>query len=309
MPVYVRDAPLGCSASWLGDRSGKAEAVCRMARNLDLGYVKLGPCLHADPAGPASVVYARERIQVAAVQNVYAVDADVDEDPEGDLLSDPRPVQAERAFARAKKTAAAAKTLGTNRVILHLGVLHDPRLEDFLRVLDKTGTLENEVSQELRDRIRKGMELVSEVQEPWLDRAIRVLHRLLKEEPEITFCLENRLYFHQLPGFEALTYIFEDLKSPRLAYWHNTGFAQVQESLGGTEAGLWLDRYAYRLAGVHLQDACGLETHLPPGAGSVDFKGVRQALPMEVPRIMDLKPETTPEEFRIAIQELKLLGF
>jgi sugar phosphate isomerase/epimerase len=143
----------------------------------------------------------------------------------------------------------------------------------------------------------------------YLDRAIRTLYQLLKEEQEITFCIENRPWFHELPDLKSLAYILEDLKSPRLKYWHNTGYAYLQGKLGWAEEEAWLGKYGSLTAGAHLQDALGFETHLPPGVGEIDFKGILETLPKNALRVVDILPGTPLENVKLGVEELRKSGW
>ena len=104
-------------------------------------------------------------------------------------------------------------------------------------------------------------------------------------------------------------YILEDLRNPRLMYWHDTGNAHVQEKLGLAPQEQWFDRFGSRIAGVHLHDASGLETHLPPGVGEIDFRRVREGLPEEALRILELSPGQGLDAARMGRDELRKMGF
>jgi sugar phosphate isomerase/epimerase len=106
-----------------------------------------------------------------------------------------------------------------------------------------------------------------------------------------------------------MEYIIEDLKSPRIAYWHHTAHSYLQESLGLVAEGAWLGELKDRTAGIHLHDARGIDGYLPPGIGEVDFKLLRESLPQEALRVLDLAPESGREAFRMGIMELRRMGF
>ena len=307
MTTSIGSSNLAFRSSWLGNEGGQAVEVIRGAKELGLFNVELGPHLNADPPEKLSRLFKEEMIRVAAVQSALSTGGGSSEFLEADTLADPRPAAAQKSIALTLETAKAARLLGAGKVILHPGTLRDEKLkkihENFSDLFRKEG-----MTEEATVLIKKGRAIAEGSREAWLDRIIRILFDLLRAEPEITFCLENRYAFHELPDLPGLSYIFEDLKSPRLKYWHNTGWAHVQEITGLVDAGAWLDTFGGRTAGVHLHDAAGLDTHLPPGCGDVDFRGVIDALPRDAIRVIDLGIAATTEEIKLGIHELKRLG-
>ena len=59
-----------------------------------------------------------------------------------------------------------------------------------------------------------------------------------------------------------------------------------------------LKRYSSNLVGCHLHDASGLDDHLPPGRGEIDFPALATFLPPGLPQVIELKPKTPPEAAR-----------
>ena len=99
------------------------------------------------------------------------------------------------------------------------------------------------------------------------------------------------------------------MKSPRLKYWHNTGNAYLHEKLEWSDENAWLGEYGTWTVGVHLHDAQEFETHLPPGAGEIDFKGILELLPAKAIHVVDLHSKFTDAEVKLGINELRRIGF
>jgi sugar phosphate isomerase/epimerase len=53
-----------------------------------------------------------------------------------------------------------------------------------------------------------------------------------------------------------------------------------------------LKRYSDDLVGIHLHDAIGLDDHLAPGKGEIDFENFRSFLKKDMPAVVELKPGT-----------------
>ncbi|NIS46468.1 MAG: hypothetical protein GWN76_11420, partial [candidate division Zixibacteria bacterium] len=44
------------------------------------------------------------------------------------------------------------------------------------------------------------------------------------------------------------------------------------------------------LIGVHLHDAIGLDDHIPPGSGEIDFAALKPFLKADTIKVIELKP-------------------
>lgn len=104
-----------------------------------------------------------------------------------------------------------------------------------------------------------------------LDAVCRCLFRLCRAHPEVTFCLTPGRSLRAVASPAALTAVFEDLSSCRLAYWHDTAVVARREQVLAEAQGLWLESFSNLCAGCSLGDARPEGVYLPPGAGGVDY--------------------------------------
>jgi sugar phosphate isomerase/epimerase len=298
---------LAFSTAWLGEAAGRADAVIQAADSLGLHQVSLDPVPKGDPPEVMRKAFFRERLKVVALRGTPVLDPSSEADLPGGALSDPRPDRQAQAITYFLEGAKVAKALGAEKMMINLGAM---KHKDLIPIHDALWeeTKKSGHTQAARDLMVRGRALVDEILEPYLDRIIRALYRLLKEEGEIIFCIENRPALYELPDLKSLAYLFEDLRSPRLRYWHNTGYAHVQEQLGWVHKNAWLGEYAPWMAGIHLHDVHDLKTHLPPGAGTLDFTEIMEAIPKEASRVIDLDPDTPLEEFKIGLDTLRAFG-
>jgi len=100
-----------------------------------------------------------------------------------------------------------------------------------------------------------------------------------------------------------------DLATRSLGYWHDTGRIQLRERAGLQTQGRWLDAYAPRMVGMHLQDEAEGTAEMPPGSGEVDFKLVAGYLPRDAERVLDINPRHGRAEILAAVQFLADQGF
>ena len=108
--------------------------------------------------------------------------------------------------------------------------------------------------------------------------------------------LENRFHYDELPTLNDYELIFTELDGAPLGYWHDTGHAHVNEQLTIVPAGNLLRNYVDKLIGVHLHDAIGLEDHLAPGTGEIDFKPLKSCLKPGTLKVAELKPQMSEAE-------------
>jgi hypothetical protein len=107
--------------------------------------------------------------------------------------------------------------------------------------------------------------------DPGLDRAVRACHELLGACPTLHLALTGSFDLLGLGEPGALQACLEDLKQPRLGYWHDTGVAARREVAGLEPAGAWLEGLHKWLWGFTLSDSIHGEVLLPPGSGGVDY--------------------------------------
>ena len=164
-------------------------------------------------------------------------------------------------------------------------------------------------SEELGEEIRAFVARVQKKGHKQVEHLCRSIHSLLKDFPETRIAVEPGMHYNDLLGFEAMGWVLEDLASTGLGYWHDTGRIHLRERAGLPPQGAWLDAYADRMLGVHLQDAAEVYCEMPPGSGEVDFQLVVGYLTKDVERVLEINPRHGRTEILAAVQYLADLGF
>jgi hypothetical protein len=108
--------------------------------------------------------------------------------------------------------------------------------------------------------------------EPALDRVCRSLHSLGRSHPDVTFCLTLGRNVTSVADRGSLAAVFEDLKTTRLAYWHDAALAARRQALLGEGQGELLESFSNLLVGLTLGDSSADGLYLPPGSGGVDCR-------------------------------------
>jgi sugar phosphate isomerase/epimerase len=218
------------------------------------------------------------------------------------------PEQRRQAVAWTRRTLEAAEDLEAGVVVLHCGhVDMDPETET-LHAFQRADAMDTARARDFSNR--KKTELAAK-KPRHLDRLLFSLDRLVEEarRRRVTLGLENRYHYHQLPGTDDFARVFAEFDGAPVGYWHDTGHCRALELLGFSTEGEMPGRYADRLVGVHLHDAVGLDDHLPPGTGNLDFAALLPHLLPETLQVMELKPGTPETGVLEGMDVLRKRGF
>jgi sugar phosphate isomerase/epimerase len=100
--------------------------------------------------------------------------------------------------------------------------------------------------------------------------------------------IENRYHFHEIPDFEEIGLILSRFEGSNIGYWHDIGHARVQETLGILRPHQLLDAYSKHMVGMHIHDVKGLNDHLAPGQGDIDWRDIHSHCNVSVPKILEI---------------------
>jgi len=209
----------------------------------------------------------------------------------------------ERAVRYTCRTLEVAHELEVGVVVLHLGYIEGEERKDAPQRAYREGRWGKEELQEyLKERSLKAP--------PHLDAVFFSLERVLRraETLGVKVGVENRYHLSEIPLGEEIGMVLEEFAGGPIGYWHDTGHAAVAEALGAIRQKELLERYGARMIGIHLHDAQGVDDHLPPGKGGVDFEMVGEFLREGVLKVMEIHPPATGEEIVEGLQFLREKG-
>ncbi len=211
----------------------------------------------------------------------------------GDIfrLSHPDKEERQNAIAWTARSIEQANDLEAKVVVLHCGYVEMPHAVARMHEFYKAGRLSSEPAQYfVRDKIAERDRLKA----PYLDGLLMSLDRLISiaRKQDVVLGLENRYDYHELPGPDDFELIFSEFKGAPIGYWHDCGHANTLEILGIVEPEGLLKRYGDHLVGIHLHDAKGLDDHLPPGRGEIDFQLLKPYIKDDTILVLELKPGT-----------------
>jgi len=224
------------------------------------------------------------------------------------LLGSPSADEREQALNSVRRHVRLAQRHTSPVVVLRGTNVSDTELNRESEGLQRELLTEG-LGEELKDRMLTFAKKVAERAQPQLEHLCRSLHQLRQEFPETRLALEPGGRPDDILGFDAMGWVLDDLQRQDIGYWHDVGNVHLREQAGLPPQGSWLDTYAGRMHGVHLQDAAGCETGLPPGQGEVDFRLVGGYIPAESARVLEIHPRHGRTQILDSVRFLVEQGF
>lgn len=294
--------PIALSSRCLGRKPIAADALLAALRAVDLRDCAVSRC-----APLADAVAAATLLQPAGARTVAV---EMTEGPDGALPALVAPLPAERtaALALVAGAVASAKALGARHVVLRLGELGLPTLRQREQELRARLRLEGSTPEVLA----AAAPLLREIDarsEPYLERACRILFEICRAEPDVRFAIATPDSLLGFPNFKVLGLLFSELKGRNVGYWHDAAAARDQERAGAAPPRAWAGDFGERAYGASLADVQGAERGLPPGAGEIDFRLLRESLPRGIPAVLDVEHGVPAGELRLAVALLRSLGY
>lgn len=145
---------------------------------------------------------------------------------------------------------------------------------------------------------------------PFVERVNELLKKLVPaaEAQNVKLGVENRQALEELPVETDYQFLFRELNSPNLVYWHDTGHAQIKENLGFIHHAMHLESLRDKLYGLHVHDVqFPGRDHCAPGSGTIDFTALKPFIKPEHIKVFELSPGLTVEEVKSGVEHIKQL--
>ena len=203
------------------------------------------------------------------------------------------------------KTIEFAERVKAPAVVLHSGSIEmkdytDKLLEMVVRraaQVEKYSRLCTEVDE--KREAKKG---------PYVERMNELLKKLLPtaESLGIKLGVENRQMLEELPFESDYQFLFRELASPSLGYWHDTGHGQIKENLGFIGHTMHVESLRDHVLGFHIHDVqFPGRDHCAPGSGMVDFAALKPLVQPEHIKVFEFSPSLTVEEVRSGVAHIQ----
>jgi sugar phosphate isomerase/epimerase len=285
---------LALSTSWKSKQATNGDAFVALLKNFDIDGLELEYRIHAVLFRQMRAALKQTELQVVSVHNYFPVPAGLPHSQGGGdlfLLSHPDKDQRQQAIQMTINSMKHATDLGAKAVVLHCGRVAMDAEFDVLRHYSNNNQIQSKKAQKF---IHKKLTERDQLKPGHLDSLLFSLDRLIHvaEEQNLLLGIENRYHYHELPALEDFEILFSEFSGSPLGYWHDTGHAHANEILGIIPPESLLKTCSDHLIGVHLHDATGLDDHLAPGTGSIDFKHLKPYIKKNTLLVMELKPGT-----------------
>ena len=283
---------LGISTSWLSGGSATADGMLAALKNLDVSGIELSYRISEDLYQQIKAPLKRSGLKVVSVHNYFPIPSVRAKSKGGGdlfLLSSSDPEERQNAIRFTTKSIQHAGELGAAAVVLHCGFVEmDHQMQVFYKYFRSSQLGSEEARIFIRNKLKERDRRKPEHLQNLLDSLDRLLP--VAEKQGVLLGLENRYHYHELPGLDDFSAIFANFKGAPIGYWHDTGHAHANEALGLIPRGSLLQSYSDQLIGVHLHDAIGLDDHIPPGSGEIDFKALKPFLKTDTIKVIELRP-------------------
>lgn len=300
---------IALSTAWKSEACRDGDKLVRAVADAGFDGIELEYRIEASLFQQMVPALKRSRLKVVSVHNYFPVPSIPPRSRgSGDLflLSDPDGEKRLEAIKWTTKTIEHAADLAALAVVLHCGRVEMTPAMDKLRDYFNAGRV---ASEEARSFIDRKMRERDRIKPPYMDSLRFSLDRLISiaDKHNIILGLENRYHYHELPGPDDFEILFAEFSGGPLGYWHDTGHAHANEKLGILADGEMLKRYADYLVGIHLHDAIGLDDHIAPGKGEIDFAALRPLLTRDMPKVVELKPGTPDADLSAGLRFVRQL--
>jgi sugar phosphate isomerase/epimerase len=102
---------------------------------------------------------------------------------------------------------------------------------------------------------------------------------------------------------------FDKYDGAPIYLWYDFGHGAILDNLGLGDSSTLFERHSHRLLGLHLHDCRGIQDHIVPGTGDIDFAFVRPYLGPDVLRVLEYGQRVHPiVRIREGIEHLREVG-
>ena len=298
---------LALSTSWQSGDSVTAEEMFAALKNLNISGIELSYRISEGLFNKMKRPLKHSGLKVVSIHNYFPIpSARADSKGSGDLflLSSPDNEERQNAIRFTTKSIENASEMGATAVILHCGIVEmNHEMQALYQYVNSNRLNSDEAQIFIRNKLRE-----RDRRKPrHLDCLLASLDRLVAvaEKQGVLLGLENRYHYHELPGLDDFKVIFNQLKGAPIGYWHDTGHAHANETLGLIPRQSLLQSYTDQLIGIHLHDAVGIDDHIPPGSGEIDFKGLKPFLKSNTIKVIELKPGVPVSEVKEGLRFIR----
>lgn len=281
--------------------------LIEMLSHFDVQGLELEYRIHEELLPDLQTALVDHQIPVTSIHNYFPTPLSLPRHRgSGDLYRLMSPDEGERrqAVDATRQTIQYAERFGAKAVVLHCGAVPMNAELDRLYRFYRRGKI---ATTDARHFVEEKLDHLARLRAPFIDGLKRSLEMLLTaaDAAGIRLGLENRFHYYELPGYTDFRTLFDEFEGSPIGYWHDVGHAHAQEELGMIPEGGLLKICGDALIGIHLHDAVGIDDHLPPGTGDIDFNDLRPYIQPDTLLVLELRPGTPDRDIEKGIEYIR----
>lgn len=296
------------STCWNSHRHSDGRAMLREIRELGFEYAELSHGIRLTLVPGILEAVDKGDIKISSLHNFCPLPMGVTQAaPNLYEFSAEDSRDRDLAIKHTQKTFEFAAQVKARTVVLHLGSIE---MKDYTGKL--AGLLEHDAqsSKKFKSLQEDALQGREGKKEKFFSRVKETLRKILPEAESrgLTLGCENRQALEELPLDGDFGEFLREFQSPAVAYWHDTGHAQIKENLGVIQHTQFLQSLAPRLAGFHVHDVLfPARDHMAPGTGTVDFAALKPFIDPRHIKVLELSPSLPREAVRAGVAHIKSL--
>ncbi len=294
---------IALSSSWYSLRSPEVKKMLPAIKDTGITALEVGYNFSAAQLRELRSLIPESGMQVVSVHNFCPAPDKVP----GRFFTDYYRISSLDAHERAKAVEYTKRSIDTARafsaaaVVLHAGTVE--LSADYMKTLMKLYAQGNYSSEEFI-RVRAQLREERARKKPaHLDATLKSLEEILSyaRDCRVAIGLETRYYPQEIPDFEEIGYLLRLFSDKGLRYWHDAGHAEVNARLGFSSHQEYFTRYGSSLIGIHLHDVVGLQDHLAPFTGTLDYRMIHPYLTPELITVIEAHPPASVAQIKKAV--------
>ena len=294
------------STCWNSARHTDGRAMLREIHELGFEYAELSHGIRLSLVPGILDAVSAGVIKISTLHNFCPLPVGVDK-PSPNLyeLSDERPRQRELAIKHTLNTFEFATRVGAKTVVLHFGSMN---LKDYTGKLKEMLEHGEKGSPKFHKVVAEANAAREANKKKAYDLARASLRQLLTDSKYrgLTLAIEIRESAEELPLESDFPSLLAEFPAPHVAYWHDTGHAQIKADMGFINHAQHLASLADRLAGFHIHDVkFPARDHFPPGGGDIDFASLKPFVKPEHIKVFELSPKVPLDSVTRSVAHLK----